>query len=214
MLNIYCVPFLSAACFKRFLTYLPDAAQKALSLMLLDGPAHYRELEALGVKAYVEKKGNSWDRIIVKAPHPDLRFFLSNQDSSSYSYYYYREELTYFMSTGLRELILPLHFFTELPSIRPYNETQGQKTLREISFESLIQQELPALLIRAQQKPIKLSQKGKPLASTIKSVSKKQKVKEFYPDTWRSDQHQQPFALGLLSRCVPQLHPKALYIPS
>ncbi|MEM6803486.1 MAG: hypothetical protein AAF696_18915 [Bacteroidota bacterium] len=180
MLNIYCVPFLSTACFQRFLTYLPEAVQKALASLLLNGPAHYRELEALGIKAHVEGERNPWDKRGVKEPHPDLKFFLSNHDSSQYSYYYYRTELTYFLSTGLRELILPL-FFTEIPYILPYQ--QEENTLKEISFESLIQQELPALLIRAQQKPIKLSQKGKPLASTIKSISKKQEVKEFHPDT-------------------------------
>ena len=49
--------------------------------------------------------------------------------------------------------------------------------------ESLIQEELPGLLIRLQQKPLKLTKKGRPSIASIRSIRKKLNIQEFYPES-------------------------------
>ncbi|MEZ4687205.1 MAG: hypothetical protein R3B47_14400 [Bacteroidia bacterium] len=84
----------------------------------------------------------------------------------------------------------------------PYVPEEDNQSVRMFLGESVILEELPGLIIRMQQKPPRLSKKGKPSIATIRSLAKKLNIREFYPESSAEDlRHIRAMSLvGLLAQ--------------
>lgn len=199
ILTLNAIPFLTSGCFERFVKYLPKDAQKIMNHVLLHGPIGYEDVERIyGIKGFIESSKPNWKGEHEKLPSPELRFLVSSERNP---YHYYGEDnIFYSLSVEIRELISHL-LFPDPIALTPYVSPEDSEEKKTISCEFLVQEELPELLIRLQQKPLKLTQKGRPSVASVRSIGKKLKLREFYPDTEQPTlKHIRAIALiGLLS---------------
>ncbi len=179
------VPFLHPECFKRFVKYLPKDAQTILEYVALNGSIDHKELKSkFGIEGAVKSRKPDWQGNYKLTDSPELRFFENKNPNRYYSYT--NEEISYSLSLEIRGLVLPL-LFPEPLFIPPYEPQPDRAEEKMLLGESLIQEELPGLLIRLQQKPLKLTKKGRPSIASVRSISKKLKIQEFYSDTKQAD---------------------------
>ncbi|MEM7657774.1 MAG: hypothetical protein AAF399_16705, partial [Bacteroidota bacterium] len=180
IISVVSLAFLTPACFQRFRTYLPKEANRVLETVVLDGAItsedislRYNIISAHKVERPLYSYGERFK--IVSAFRV---YFTPNQ----YSYYnYHGRWATFFWPYMLRELAIPL-LFPEAPALI-FDPSAPEPGVQTFEGETLVQEELPGLLIRLRQKAPKLSKMGRPSIATVRSIGKKLKLQEFFPDT-------------------------------
>jgi hypothetical protein len=178
--NYVLVPFLHPECFRRFVNYLPEATQKILEHIVLEGATGNLELEEkYDVVTWIPGDKKNWQGRYSRIESPELRLFTCINPDRSY-YTYDHRELIFVMPDGVRQLIAHL-LYPVAPTIHPFSPDPNNN--RELIFRggNLIQEELPGLLIRLQQKPVRTTKKGRPNISSVRSIRKKLAITEFYP---------------------------------
>lgn len=181
LLKLCSLPFLHPDCFQRFLPYLPNDSVKVLDYVALNGNIDQFEVEEkFGIKGFTEGKHLDRYRNPIELPSPELCFY-DCEEVNKYSFYHSSEDkIIYSLELQVRNLILHL-LYPEPIEVGSY-EPDPEKGESVFEGEHHILQELPGLLIRIQQKPPRLSKKGKTSIATIRSLGKKLKLEEFYPD--------------------------------
>lgn len=177
-----CAPaFLHPACFARFQKYLPKDTQIILQDVALNGDIDQDEVEK---KFHIKgaKKGTQLDyrKRTIDSPSPSLSFFMNNKLRSGYFYASANERIFYYLHDAVRELILHL-LFPEPPKVNTYIPDPSKDAF---VFETVaaLHEELPGLLIHLQQKPLKITKKGKVSFASVRSIAKKLKIREFFPE--------------------------------
>jgi len=189
LLKYYALPFLNPACFQRFVTYLPEEAQTLLTYIVLNGIIESTTIKAVfGFNATTKGRTPDWRNQYPIVEVPSLKLFsnIDRERYGMYSHYHNTQPIKYSLPGGVRELMAAL-LFPEPPPITFYEPQTDNEKQKIISTEQIVLQELPSLLIRLQQKPLKLTQKGRPSVASVRSIGKKLKIQEFYPENEHAD---------------------------
>ena len=157
-----------------------------LEYLVLNGSIREETIKKkFGINATFKSKKTDWRGKYQVLNSPDLRFFTYYDPNQNY-WYTAEASTIFYLPTSVRELIAPL-LFPEPLRVSGYHSDPNQTGEKMFLGESSIQEELPGLLIRLQQKPLKLTQKGKPSIASMRSIAKKLKIQEFHPDSTHSD---------------------------
>lgn len=174
-------PFLTPECFERFRKHLPKEANLILETVLLDGVITSEDIiQKYGIKSATKSKVNSWSYLQRYKAEPGFKLYMIAK-RSTYSYRDDEEWATFYWPSALREMALPL-LFPEQPPLK-VEPPAPHSDVRVFQGEAVVQEELPGLLIRLKQKPLKMTQRGRPSLPSVRSIGKKLKVQEFFPET-------------------------------
>lgn len=185
MIKVCSLPFMSRKLYQRFVATLDPEVKTLLEYLALKGPLNHKMIEKeLGITTYTiasEEIGlNRYRRESVKL----LPKFMVLPADIPFSYYYGREsKVVFFLPKRLQKVISVLSSpadgrLTSLPEV-----PAATKSTKVFYGEELILRELPGLIIYLNNKRPKLSKKGRPNAASIRSLSKKLALTEYYPDT-------------------------------
>ena len=181
LIEITSVPFLTPECFRRFLNYLPEDAVEILEYVVFNKSISSTKARKLfQIEPLIEGKSRSFYGRNDWIKSPSLNFFSTGRQN----WYYYNQsnEIVFTLPDSMREIIAHLLYPEPLP-VPFYIPNTDQENEKTIQLESIIQEELPGLLIYLRQKPLKLTKKGRPSISSVRSIGKKLKIQEFYPNT-------------------------------
>lgn len=181
IVTVVSVPFLTPESFQRFRQYLPEEANLILETVVLDGPITSQDIaHRYGIESAESKPDTYRSYRNVYQAKPAFGLYFTPR-VYYHSFGEIRDGVTFYWPRFLRHLVRPL-LFPEPPALVVEDPPQ-EAGVQVFQAETLVQEELPGLAIRLQQKLPTLSKRGRPSLPSVRSIGKKLQIQEFFPDT-------------------------------
>ncbi len=185
--DLCAIPFRNATIFNKFRQTLVDDVQKVLDALVWVKSMHESEIrDKLGVSVCLEVRKHRYGNhyTIARSLKPEFNIF----QSVNHSPYYTAASYSLFLSPELRKLLIRYYDKPDNANFNPIPEEHLAKTdYVYAQGERDIYLELNRILAYISQKQVKVTAKGRPVASTLGKMQRKLNLKEFFKDIDKED---------------------------